>query len=134
MREVIKYIKFITGDFVICGSMALYLHNIIEDYNPNEIDIIVDLPNRDLDYNKDFTSHTSNRFGSRGWSAKYGDVYIDVYNKPLPEYDEVVVDGLKMNIKTIQALKEHYLSLDIDNIDGHERFKQKLLTRIDLFK
>ena len=49
MREVIKYIKFITGDFVICGSMALYLHNIIEDYNPNEIDIIVDLPNRDLD-------------------------------------------------------------------------------------
>lgn len=134
MREVIKYIKFITGEFVICGSMALYLHNILEDYNSNEIDIIVDLPNRDLDYNKDFTSHTSNRFGSTGWSTKYNGVYIDVFNKPLPEFDEVVVDGLKMNVKTIQALKNHYLSLDIDNIDGHKRFKQKLVTRIELFK
>lgn len=134
MREVIKYIKFITGDFVICGSMALYLHNIIEDYNSNEIDIIVDLPNRDLDYNKDFTSHTSNKFGSRGWSTKYNDVYIDVFNKRLPEFNEVVVDGLKMKIKTVQALKNHYLSLDIDNINGHDRFKQKLLTRIELFK
>lgn len=134
MREVIKYIKFITGDFVICGSMALYLHNIIEDYNSNEIDIIVDLPNRDLDYNKDFTSHTSNKFGSRGWSTKYNDVYIDVFNKRLPEFNEVVVDGLKMKIKTVQALKNHYLSLNIDNINGHDRFKQKLLTRIELFK
>lgn len=134
MRKVIEYIKFITGDFVICGSMALYLHNILEDYNPNEIDIIVDLPNNDLDYNRDFSKHTSNKFNSRGWSTKYNGVYIDVYNKPLPEYDVITDDGLTMKVKTIQALKSHYLSLDIDNINGHDRFKQKLLTRIELFK
>ena len=134
MRKVIEYIKFITGDFVICGSMALYLHNILEDYNPNEIDIIVDLPNNDLDYNRDFSKHISNKFNSRGWSTKYNGVWIDVYNKPLPEYDVITDDGLEMKVKTIQALKSHYLSLDIDNINGHDRFKQKLLTRIELFK
>jgi len=39
-----------------------------------------------------------------------------------------------VRIKTYQALKTHYLSLDIDNMNGHERFKNKLLTRVDLFK
>ena len=37
--------------------------------------------------------------------GKYNDVYIDVYNKPLPEFDKVVVDGLVMRIKTVNALK-----------------------------
>jgi hypothetical protein len=57
-----------------------------------------------------------------------------VYNKPLPDFDKVVVDGLVMRIKTYQALKMHYLSLDIDSMNGHEKFKNKLLTRVDLFK
>jgi len=57
-----------------------------------------------------------------------------MYNKPLPEFNKVVVDGLIMRIKTVNALKMHYLSLDLDTIGGHDRFKQKLMTRIELFK
>jgi len=130
MREVIKYLKGTIGEFVICGSLALYLHDLIPDYNKEEIDIIVD-KNISID---GYRRHTSNRFNAQGWLGKYNDVYIDVYNKPLPEFNKVVVDGLIMRIKTVNALKMHYLSLDLDTIGGHDRFKQKLMTRIELFK
>ena len=130
MREVIKHLKATIGEFVICGSLALYLHGLIDDYNHEEIDIIVD---SDIKIDG-YTRHTSNRFNAIGWMGKYNNVYIDVYNKELPDYDKVVVDGLIVRIKTYQALKTHYLSLDIDNMNGHERFKNKLLTRVDLFK
>ncbi len=130
MREVIKHLKSTIGEFVICGSLALYLHGLLDDYNNEEIDIIVD---KDIKLDG-YKRHTSNRFNSRGWLGKYNDVYIDVYNKQLPDYDKVVVDGLILRIKTYQALKTHYLSLDIDNMNGHEKFKNKLLTRVALFK
>lgn len=130
MREVIKHLKSTIGEFVICGSLALYLHGLIDDYNHEEIDIIVDTDIKLNGYNR----HTSNRFNARGWLGKYNNVYIDVYNKQLPDYDKVVVDGLILRIKTYQALKTHYLSLDIDKMNGHERFKTKLLTRVALFK
>jgi len=130
MREVIKHLKATIGEFVICGSLALYLHDLIPDYNKEEIDIIVD-KNISID---GYRRHTSNRFNAQGWLGKYNDVYIDVYNKPLPEFNKVVVDGLIMRIKTVNALKMHYLSLDLDTIGGHDRFKQKLMTRIELFK
>ena len=29
MREVIKHLKATIGEFVICGSLALYLHGLI---------------------------------------------------------------------------------------------------------
>jgi hypothetical protein len=130
MREVIKHLKATIGEFVICGSLALYLHGLIPDYNNEEIDIIVD---SDIKIDG-YTRHINNRFNARGWMGKYNDVYIDVYNKPLPEFDKVVVDGLVMRIKTVNALKTHYLSLDLDKMEGHDRFKQKLMTRIELFK
>ena len=130
MREVIKHLKATIGEFVICGSLALYLHDLIPDYNKEEIDIIV---NSDIKLDG-YRRHTSNKFNTQGWLGKYNDVYIDVYNKPLPDYNKVVVDGLVMRIKTYQALKTHYLSLDIDKMNGHERFKNKLLTRVSLFK
>ena len=130
MREVIKHLKATIGEFVICGSLALYLHDLIPDYNKEEIDIIVD-KNISID---GYRRHTSNRFNAQGWFGKYNDVYIDVYNKPLPDFDKVVVDGLIMRIKTVNALKMHYLSLDLDTMEGHDRFKQKMMTRVDLFK
>ena len=130
MREVIKHLKATIGEFVICGSLALYLHGLIDDYNNEEIDIIVDTDIKLDGYKR----HTSNRFNAKGWLGKYNDVYIDVFNKQLPDYNKVVVDGLILRIKTYQALKMHYLSLDIDKMDGHERFKNKLLTRVALFK
>ena len=65
---------------------------------------------------------------------RINDVYIDVFNRELPNFDTIVVDGLIVKIKTYQALKDHYLSLDMNTIGGHDRFKQKIMTRIDLFK
>ena len=130
MRDVIKILKSQHGKFVICGSLALYLYGLIDDYNQEEIDIIVDKKIKLDGYKR----HINNRFNSRGWLGKINDVYIDVYNKELPDSNRVVVDGLVVYLKTLSALKMHYLSLDIENMNGHEKFKNKMLTRVALFK
>jgi len=135
MREVIKHLKSTIGEFVICGSLALYLHGLLDDYNHKEIDIIVDLPNdKLLSIQDDVVITDKNAFGMRQAGYRINGVYIDVFNRDLPDYDTVIVDGLVVKIKTYQALKDHYLSLDMSTIGGHDRFKQKIMTRIDLFK
>ena len=135
MREVIKILKFQIGEFVICGSLALYLHGLLDDYNHKEIDIIVDLPDdKLLSIQDDVIITPVNAFGVKQAGYRINGVYIDVFNQPLPNFDTIVVDGLVVRIITLSALKNHYLSLDMDTIGGHEKFKQKILTRIDLFK
>jgi hypothetical protein len=135
MREIIKILKYQIGEFIICGSLALYLHGLLDDYNHKEIDIIVDLPNdKLLSIQDDVIITAKNAFGMRQAGYRINNVYIDVFNRELPNFDTIVVDGLIVKIKTYQALKDHYLSLDMNTIGGHDRFKQKIMTRIDLFK
>ena len=135
MRDIIKILKFQIGEFIICGSLALYLHGLLDDYNHEEIDIIVNLPDEKLLAIQDDVIITPvNAFGMKQAGYRINNVYIDVFNRELPDYDTVIVDGLIVKIKTLSALKNHYLSLDMDTIGGHEKFKQKILTRIDLFK
>jgi hypothetical protein len=135
MREVIKILKFQIGEFVICGSLALYLHGLLDDYNHKEIDIIVDLPDdKLLSIQDDVIITPVNAFGVKQAGYRINGVYIDVFNQPLPNFDTIVVDGLIVRIKTLSALKNHYLSLDMNTIGGHDKFKQKIMTRIDLFK
>ena len=135
MREIIKILKFQIGEFIICGSLALYLHNLLDDYNHKEIDIIVDLPDSKLLAIQDDVIITpKNAFGMKQAGYRINGVYIDVFNRELPNFDTIVVDGLIVKIKTYQALKDHYLSLDMNTIGGHDKFKQKIMTRIDLFK
>ena len=135
MREIIKILKYQIGEFVICGSLALYLHGLLDDYNYEEIDIIVNLPDdKLLSIQDDVIITPVNAFGVKQAGYRINGVYIDVFNQPLPNFDTIVVDGLIVRIITLSALKNHYLSLDMDTIGGHEKFKQKILTRIDLFK
>jgi hypothetical protein len=135
MREVIKILKFQIGEFVICGSLALYLHGLLDDYNHKEIDIIVDLPDdKLLSIQDDVIITPVNAFGVKQAGYRINGVYIDVFNQPLPNFDTIVVDGLIVRIITLSALKNHYLSLDMNTIGGHDKFKQKIMTRIDLFK
>jgi len=135
MREVIKILKFQIGEFVICGSLALYLHGLLDDYNHKEIDIIVNLPDdKLLSIQDDVIITPINAFGMKQAGYRINNVYIDVFNRELPDFDTIVVDGLIVKIKTLSALKNHYLSLDMNTIGGHDKFKQKIMTRIDLFK
>ena len=135
MREVIKILKFQIGEFVICGSLALYLHGLLDDYNHKEIDIIVDLPDdKLLSIQDDVIITPVNAFGVKQAGYRINGVYIDVFNQPLPNFDTIVVDGLIVRIITLSALKDYYLSLDMNTIGGHDKFKQKIMTRIDLFK
>ena len=135
MREIIKILKFQIGDFIICGSLALYLHGLLDDYNQKEIDIIVNLPDdKLLSIQDDVIITPKNAFGMKQAGYRINGVYIDVFNRDLPDFNTIVVDGLVVKIKTYQALKDHYLSLDMSTIGGHEMFKQKIMTRIDLFK
>ena len=135
MRDIIKILKFQLHEFVICGSLALYLHGLLDDYNHEEIDIIVDMPDEKLLAIQDDVILTPvNAFGMKQAGYRINGVYIDVFNRPLPQYDKVVVDGLIVKIKTLSALKEHYLSLDLDKLGGHDKFKQKIVTRIEMFK
>jgi hypothetical protein len=135
MREIIKILKYQIGEFVICGSLALYLHGLLDDYNHEEIDIIVNLPDdKLLSIQDDVIITPVNAFGMKQAGYRINGVYIDVFNRELPNFDTIVVDGLIVKIKTLSALKEHYLSLDMNTIGGHDKFKQKIMTRIDLFK
>ena len=135
MREIIKILKYQIGEFVICGSLALYLHGLLDDYNYEEIDIIVNLPDdKLLSIQDDVIITPVNAFGMKQAGYRINGVYIDVFNRELPDFDTIVVDGLIVKIKTLSALKEHYLSLDMNTIGGHDKFKQKIMTRIDLFK
>ena len=135
MREIIKILKFQIGEFIICGSLALYLHGLLDDYNHEEIDIIVNLPDEKLLAIQDDVIITPvNAFGMKQAGYRINNVYIDVFNRELPDYDTVIVDGLIVKIKTLFALKNHYLSLDMNTIGGHDKFKQKIMTRINLFK
>ena len=135
MRDIIKILKFQIGEFIICGSLALYLHGLLDDYNHEEIDIIVNLPDEKLlSIQDDVIITPVNAFGMKQAGYRINNVYIDVFNRELPNFDTIVVDGLIVKIKTLSALKEHYLSLDMNTIGGHDKFKQKIMTRINLFK
>ena len=135
MREIIKILKYQIGEFVICGSLALYLHGLLDDYNHEEIDIIVNLPDdKLLSIQDDVIITPVNAFGMKQAGYRINNVYIDVFNRELPDFDTIVVDGLIVKIKTLSALKNHYLSLDMNTIGGHDKFKQKIMTRINLFK
>ena len=135
MREIIKILKYQIGEFVICGSLALYLHGLLDDYNHEEIDIIVNLPDdKLLSIQDDVIITPINAFGMKQAGYRINNVYIDVFNRELPDFDTIVVDGLIVKIKTLSALKNHYLSLDMNTIGGHDKFKQKIMTRINLFK
>ena len=135
MRDIIKILKFQIGEFIICGSLALYLHGLLDDYNHEEIDIIVNLPDdKLLSIQDDVIITPVNAFGMKQAGYRINNVYIDVFNRELPDFDTIVVDGLIVKIKTLSALKEHYLSLDMNTIGGHDKFKQKIMTRINLFK
>jgi hypothetical protein len=135
MEEVLKVLKSQHIEFVICGSLALYYHNLIDEYNSKEIDIIVDTPWEVLSkVSNDIKYSPITQFECSGAGYFINGVFIDIYNKQLPEYDEVTLFGLEVKVKTLSELKNYYLSLNLDKLGGHERFKSKMKTRVDLFK
>ena len=135
MRDIIIKLKATIGEFIICGSLALYLHGLLDDYNQEEIDIIVNLPDDKLRLIDQAIRITPvNAFGLKQAGYRINNVYIDVFNCDLPDYDTVIVDGLICKIQTYQSLKSLYLSLDLDKLGGHDKFKEKIMTRINLFK
>lgn len=131
MRKIIEYLNFRCGDYVIVGSLALWLHNMLDEYSHKDIDIVVDVPKNE--YDNDWIKR-EDRFSGWGWSTQVGNYYIDVFNTELPEYNTVTYDDLQFKVITISALKKHYRTIDNNKIGGHDRFRQKLITRIELFK
>ena len=133
MRNVFVRLEYWLGNFVICGSWALYLQGIVSRYNPKEIDVICNVNKDRFDNLWYFKKHTSNRFNSQGWSTSVEDVNIDIFNKPLPEYDIISFEDYTVKVKSIKALEEHYKSIDISQMTGNEKFLLKIQDRVKLF-
>ena len=133
MEKVFQELDKVFDEWVICGSWALWNCNMNMVPNSIEIDIIVDVPEDYLDSDPRFKRHTSNKFGSKGWYAFIDTMHVDIFNKPLPDYTEGLMHGRTVKFKTKEELKKHYLSLDIDNIPGHDRFKKKMRETYDKF-
>ena len=132
MREVIKYLDYYCNDYVICGSLALYLHGIIDSFSGKDIDVIVDVPENAYD-GLDNWIRRIDRFNGWGWSTSFNNHYIDVFNKKLPEFEIHNVDGLSIPVKSLSALKKHYTTLDVARLGGHLNFRNKMKARVALF-
>lgn len=132
MKEILEILNKQVGNYVIVGSLALYLQGMIEDFNGKDIDIIVD---KDEDYFSDnpYWKPQHNRFSDkRGWVTQLNNTWIEVFNNPFPEYDEFDVDGVTVKVITIKEIKEHYKNLDINKIGGHQNFQNKLRAYIEM--
>lgn len=132
MRRVIEYLNFHCGDYVIVGSLALYIHNVINTFSKKDIDIVIDVPYNEYDYNSNWMKR-KDRFSGWGWTTRIDDYYIDVFNTELPNHHIEYVDDLKVNIITLSALKKHYNTLDIPMLGGHLNFRKKMMARCALF-
>jgi hypothetical protein len=125
MRDILEIIASELGDYVICGSLAFQLQGIEPLQSVKDIDVIVDTKWAPSTWKV----HMKKRFTGLGWSKQINGNWIDVYSKPLPEYDIINVDGLYVKVKSVKALISHYRSLDLEEIGGHVRFQNKLRER-----
>ena len=60
--------------------------------------------------------------------------HVEVFNKPLPEYDIINVDGVEVKVETVEATKQFYKNLNISKVGGHDNFQKKLHTIQELYK
>ena len=129
MIEVLKNIEQKFSTYVIVGSYALYLQKLIPTFSGKDIDIVVNVPQDYLSNERDVKKHSPTRFTDYGWTFKANDMWVEVFNKELPEYDIIEVEGMKVKVKSIPAIIEFYTLLDYDKIGGHLNFNNKLLSR-----
>lgn len=132
MEELLNKITTTFGsNFVIVGGYALYLHNIVATFTGKDIDIAIDVEEDKYDsisgYNK-----ISDKFGYRGWTKNVNGLWLEAFNRTLPDYDLLTVDNVLVKVESIQSMKDFYNSLDIDNIQGHDNFKNRLRTNKEL--
>lgn len=132
MKEILEILNEQAGNYVIVGSLALYLHGEIEDYSGKDIDIIVDRDINAFDH-LDNWKPQQNRFNDKqGWIANIAHMWIEVFNKPLPEYEEFEIEGVTVKVKTLPAIKEFYKNINLNKIGGHQNFQNKLQAYIEM--
>lgn len=132
MKEILEILNRQAGDYVIVGSLALYLHGEIENYDGKDIDIIVDRDINAFDHLDDWKPQYSRFNDKRGWVTNIAHLWIEVFNCELPEYEEFEIEGINVKVITLEALKKHYRSLDLNKIGGHQKFQNKLRTYIEM--
>ena len=132
MLEVIKNIEQKFSTYVIVGSYALYLQKLIPTFSRKDIDIVVNVSQDHLDNARDVKKHSPTRFTDYGWTFKTNNMWVEVFNKALPEYDIIEVEGINVKVKSKKAIKEFYTQLDIPSIGGHLNFRNKLQSRKEL--
>jgi|DEB0MinimDraft_10_1074344.scaffolds.fasta_scaffold93227_1 ABC-type antimicrobial peptide transport system permease subunit len=121
-----KIISAFGSDFVIVGGYALYLHGIVDSFSGKDIDIAVNLPSSTFDNQSDYNKHTNGKFGHNVWTKNVDGQWIEAFNRTLPDYDTLTIEGVQIKVESIQSMKDYYNSLDIDNMQGHDNFKNRL--------
>lgn len=117
MKDLVHHSKLISQtklDFVVVGSLALYLQNSI-GREPFDIDCVVlnldGLPKETISYS------TDSKFSTTGKRAFYVDsnLKIDIFvEDKLPEY--IIVDGIK--VQTVDDMKAYYARI-YHQVDDH---------------
>jgi len=121
-----KIISAFGSDFVIVGGYALYLHGIVDSFSGKDIDIAVNLPSSTFDNQSYYNKHTNGKFGHNVWTKNVDGQWIEAFNRTLPDYDTLTIEGVQIKVESIQSMKDYYNSLDIDNMQGHDNFKNRL--------
>jgi hypothetical protein len=142
MKEILQILNRDAVNYVIVGSYARYLQGEIYEYSGKDIDIIVDEDENAFDHLSNWQSLECRFNDKKGWYAAYYVVidgkgikyHVDVFNRPLPEYNLIDVDGIKVKVETIEATKQFYKNLNIKKVGGHGIFQHKLRTIQELYK
>lgn len=132
--QTLKKVTEIFDEFVVVGSYALYLQKILPTFSYKDLDIVINVPKNYFTNEVDIKYIPKSRFSEYGWVYKPYDLWIEVLNKPLPEYDIIESNGIELKVKSKRAIKEHYTNLDVDTIGGHLNFINKIKSRKELIK
>lgn len=133
MDNIISKIQLAFGtDFVVVGSYAMYLQGIKDTFSGKDVDIAIDVNNDKYDNISGYNKNTSNKFGYGVWTKKVEDLWVEAFNRPLPDFDLLNIDNILVKVESIQSMKDFYNSLDIDNIQGHDNFKNRLRSNKEL--
>ena len=138
MKEILEILNRDAVDYVIVGSYARYLQGETDEYSDKDLDIVVDKDEDAFNHLSNWRLQHNRFYDKKGWYAPYYVVdklhHIEVFNRPLPEYDIINVDGIEVKVKTIEEIKNHYRNLDIDKIGGHDNFQNKLRAIQEFYK
>ena len=134
MKQILEILNNYVDDYVIVGSLALYLHGEIDEWSGKDIDIIVDKDIDAFDHLEDFKLQQSRFSSKKGWVVNIAHTWVEIFNKPLPEYDEFEIDGITVKVKTLSSIKEFYRNMDLKSIGGHTKFQNKLMTYMEMSK